>query len=57
MNLTLAKIRQQFWKRWSVDYLNLLQHGIKWLKPYENLKRNGTMVFNEVDNLPHLNCV
>jgi Pao retrotransposon peptidase/Family of unknown function (DUF5641)/Protein of unknown function (DUF1759)/Putative peptidase (DUF1758)/Integrase zinc binding domain len=46
-----SKIRQHFWKRWSLEYLNRLQHRPKWFKATENLKPN-TIVLLKEDNVP-----
>lgn len=49
----ISKIRQHFWKRWSVDYLNQLQNRPKWLRSSENLKINDLVLLKE-DNVPPL---
>lgn len=48
-----SKARHQFWKCWSAEYLNRLQHRPKRMKSSENLKQ-GTMVLVKEDNLPPL---
>ena len=48
-----AKIKQIFWKRWSVEYLNRLQQRPKWLIPLKNLRVNQVVLLKE-DNLPPL---
>lgn len=47
------KIKQQFWKRWSVEYLNRLQQRPKWLTPSRDLKVNQIVLVKD-DNLPPL---
>lgn len=34
----VTQIQQQFWRRWSVEYLNMLQKRPKWLLPQRNLE-------------------
>ena len=48
-----TQIQQNFWKKWSVDYLNRLQNRPKWLKSNENLKVNDIVLLRE-DNVPPL---
>lgn len=45
-----AKMQQNFWNKWSKDYLNLLQNRPKWLKPAVNLKINDVVLLKE-DNM------
>lgn len=47
------KIKQQFWKRWSTDYLNRLQQRPKWLTPCKDLKIDQIVLIKD-DNLPPL---
>lgn len=49
-----AQMQQHFWKRWSVDYLNRLQHRPKWVKHQPNIKENMMVLLKE-DNVPPLN--
>ncbi|XP_045474692.1 uncharacterized protein LOC123680702 [Harmonia axyridis] len=49
-----TKLQQDFWKRWSVEYLNNLQNKPKWLKPNPNLKVNDLVLLKE-NNSPPLN--
>ncbi|XP_066260985.1 uncharacterized protein [Euwallacea similis] len=48
----LAQIQQLFWKRWSINYLNLLQNRPKWLTPSPNLKVNDLMLVKEDNTVP-----
>lgn len=48
------KLKQHFWKKWSIDYLTRLQNRPKWLQPSENLKVNDLILLKE-DNTPPLN--
>lgn len=48
------KVKQLFWKRWSIEYLNRLQNRPKWLAPQKNLEINQLVLIKE-DNLPPLN--
>lgn len=48
-----TQMQQQFWRRWSVEYLNRLQNKPKWLKTFENLKINE-LVFLKEDNVSPL---
>ncbi|GFX89138.1 DUF5641 domain-containing protein [Trichonephila clavipes] len=47
----ITKIIQLIWKRWSVDYLNILQQRNKWHFEKKNAKI-GDMVIIKEDNLP-----
>lgn len=49
----VSKIRQQFWERWSSEYLHTLQQKGKWLEKKDNIKL-GTLVLLKDDNLPSL---
>ncbi|XP_066157666.1 uncharacterized protein [Euwallacea fornicatus] len=48
----LAQIQQLFWKRWSINYLNLLQNRPKWLTPSPNLKVNDLVLVKEDNSIP-----
>lgn len=48
-----SKIRQHFWKRWSLEYLNRLQQRPKWFKTSENLKPDMIVILKE-DHAPPL---
>ncbi|XP_059055449.1 uncharacterized protein LOC131849394 [Achroia grisella] len=50
----LSKLKQDFWKAWSRDYLTQLQSRPKWLHPHNNLKV-GDLVIVKNDNLSPLN--
>lgn len=52
----VSAIKQIFWKRFSIEYFNRLQHRPKWIKPYTNLKEN-TLVLVKEDNSPPLHWV
>ncbi|XP_055838266.1 uncharacterized protein LOC129906506 [Episyrphus balteatus] len=47
----MQHIQQHFWKRWSAEYLHLLQQRVKWETESNNLK-NDTLVLIEEDNIP-----
>jgi len=49
----IQKVRQQFWKRWSNEYLQQLQERLKWTKSAKSFEI-GTMVIIKEDNLPPL---
>ncbi|XP_075167525.1 uncharacterized protein LOC142239617 [Haematobia irritans] len=41
-------LKQQFWKRWSSEYVNRLQSRPKWLKPQQNVEIGDlVLVFDE----------
>lgn len=42
---------QEFWNRWSVEYLHTLQHRPKWAKP-QPMVRVGDLVLIREANLP-----
>lgn len=44
------KIKQLFWKRWTIEYLNRLQNRPKWLAASKNLKINQVVLLKE-DNI------
>lgn len=44
---------QQFWKRWSREYLTQLQQRTKWMKSTSNLKEDDLVIIKD-DNLPPL---
>ena len=46
----LQKINQQFWKRWSSEYLTRLQQRPKWLQHRDDIKLNDLVIIK--DNLP-----
>lgn len=48
-----TKLKQNFWKRWSVEYLTRLQNRPKWFDSKRNLEVN-TMVLLREDNMPPL---
>ncbi|KAJ8976397.1 hypothetical protein NQ317_003947 [Molorchus minor] len=50
----LSKLRQDFWKRWSREYLTRLQNRPKWMIESKNLKVNDIVLLKE-DNTPPLN--
>nr|XP_044248556.1 uncharacterized protein LOC123002454 [Drosophila takahashii] len=43
--------KQQFWRRWSLEYLHELRSRTKWTTPSANIRAN-TMVIIHDDNLP-----
>lgn len=45
----LSRIQQTFWKLWSVEYLNRLQHRPKWLHASTNLKVGEVVILKEDD--------
>lgn len=49
-----SKIQQNFWKRWSVDYLHRLQHRPKWKKNKQDLSV-GDLVLVLAEDRPPLN--
>lgn len=49
----VTQMREDFWKRWSSEYLNSLQHRHKWKQECHNAKP-GMMVVIKDDNLPPL---
>lgn len=48
----LTHIQQAFWKKWSINYLNLLQNRPKWLTPSPNLKINDIVLLKEDNTVP-----
>lgn len=48
----LTQMHQQFWKRWSVEYLNRLQNRPKWLTLSENLKPNDLVILKDENLTP-----
>lgn len=49
----ISQMRQCFWKRWSVEYLNRLQNRPKWFREKANLKVNDLVLVRE-DDVPPL---
>lgn len=49
----ITQLQQHFWKRWSVEYFNRLQHRPKWMKNTTGLKVNDLVLLKE-DNSPPL---
>lgn len=47
----VTHLKQEFWNRWSTEYLNELQQRFKWQRQFNNLK-NGDMVIIKEDNIP-----
>ena len=43
----IKQIQQLFWKRWTVDYLNRLQHRPKWFQVSRNLKINDIVLLKD----------
>lgn len=49
----IEQLRQQFWKRWSKEYISELQTRMKWQKSETQLKLNSLVLVKD-DNLPPL---
>lgn len=49
----VEQMRQNFWKRWSKEYVSELQRRVKWKSNKEDLKPR-TMVLIKEDNMPPL---
>ncbi|XP_036146048.1 uncharacterized protein LOC118646704 [Monomorium pharaonis] len=47
----ITKVRQDFWSRWKLEYLNELQQRSKWIKDGPDLS-TGTIVLIKDKNLP-----
>ncbi|XP_066259137.1 uncharacterized protein [Euwallacea similis] len=50
----LLQLQQQFWNRWSRDYLTNLQTRSRWKKPKDKSIAIGSLVLLAEDNLPPL---
>lgn len=50
----LQQIIQQFWQRWSIEYLGELQTRQKWKQEASRLLKVGSLVLVKEDNLPPL---
>ncbi|XP_066252670.1 uncharacterized protein [Euwallacea similis] len=50
----LLQLQQQFWNRWSRDYLTNLQTRSRWKKPKDKSIAIGSLVLPAEDNLPPL---
>jgi len=48
----VTQMRQHFWKRWSVEYLNLLQKRPKWLAPQKNLEVGDLVLMKDELSIP-----
>jgi hypothetical protein len=44
--------QQQFWKRWSADYLNELQQRQRWQKPTPNLRPGEVVLLKDDNTIP-----
>lgn len=49
----IQRLTQQFWKKWSQQYLNELQKRVKWRTKSRNLKIGDVVILKD-DNLPPL---
>ncbi|KAH8280199.1 hypothetical protein KR054_006247, partial [Drosophila jambulina] len=49
----VTQMQQHFWKRWSSEYLSLLQESSKWCVETLNIK-SGSIVLLKEDNIPPL---
>ena len=49
----LQRLLEQFWTRWSREYITRLQHRPKWLKKRDNIQV-GQLVLVKEDGLPPL---
>ncbi|XP_070141789.1 uncharacterized protein [Drosophila kikkawai] len=49
----VCQMQQTFWRKWSADYLSLLQERTKWRLPVSNVPA-GSMVLIKEDNVPPL---
>ncbi|XP_072395362.1 uncharacterized protein [Diabrotica undecimpunctata] len=47
-----SKLQQEFWRKWSVDYLHRLQHRPKWQLPQQNLAINQLVLIQSEDRPP-----
>lgn len=47
----VSRLKQEFWERWTTEYLNELQQRNKWKTQFVNLK-TGDMVIIKEDNSP-----
>ena len=47
----VSEIKHQFWRRWSTEYLNELQHRHKWKGPTTDVQLDTLVILKE-DNLP-----
>lgn len=47
----VSKLKHDFWRRWSYEYLNELQYRHKWKTEAQNLKEHDMVIIKD-DNLP-----
>lgn len=47
-----TKIKQDFWKVWSKDYLNQLQNSPKWKHSFPNIKEGDLVLVKEMNTPP-----
>lgn len=47
-----TQVLQQFWSRWSIEYISTLQQRAKWKTECKNLLKPGTLVILKEDHLP-----
>ncbi|XP_063919433.1 uncharacterized protein LOC135134638 [Zophobas morio] len=50
----IQQIKQHFWRRWSLEYLNELQQRTKWKAASKEELQPGALVVLKEDNLPPL---
>lgn len=48
----IQQIKNQFWSRWTRDYLHHLQQRPKWFSPQANLKVGDLVVIHEPQSPP-----
>lgn len=48
----LQKLNQEFWLRWSAEYLSLLQQRIKWQDSSDNIKLGAMVVVKDENMAP-----
>lgn len=48
----IQSLRQQFWRRWSDEYLNQLQNRKKWKQQQDNLHESQLVLLKESNKIP-----
>lgn len=46
----VQRVTDEFWKRWSVEYPQGLQHRYKWNKIQKNIRSNDMLLVSDSDN-------